>query len=136
MLDLACDPRMRLKEAVMAYDEALAERVRQVHSGRDDIVERRMMGALCFMAGGHMCCGVSDSSLMVRVGREAQEQILAMPHVQLMEIGGQPVAGFVLISMGGFPLMRCLPSGFGAEPTLWRPCRRNNLVPCACRTIP
>lgn len=87
----------------MAYDETIAERVRQAFAGRDDIVARKMMGALCFMVGGHMCCGVSGSSLMVRVGREAQEQTLAMPHVRLMEIGGQPVAGFVLVSMAGIP---------------------------------
>lgn len=87
----------------MAYDEALAERVRRILAIRGDISEKKMMGALCFMASGHMCCGVSGVSLMVRVGREGQEQALSMPHVRLMQIAGRPMAGFVLVDMAGMP---------------------------------
>lgn len=87
----------------MAYDEALAERVRRILAIRNDISERKMMGALCFMASGHMCCGVSGASLMVRVGREGQEQALSMPHVRLMQIGDRPATGFVLVDMAEMP---------------------------------
>ena len=52
----------------MAIDEKAAERVRRVLARRRGITEKKMMGALCFMAGGTMCCGITGSALMVRVG--------------------------------------------------------------------
>lgn len=85
----------------MAYDEALAGRLRQVLAGHRGIAERKMMGALCFMAGGHMCCGVKDSALMIRVGRDAYVRTLAEPHVGPMEIAGRPTTGFVLVNAAG-----------------------------------
>ena len=45
----------------MAYDQQMAERVRQVLSGRRDVIEKKMMGGLCFMIRGGMCCSVSGS---------------------------------------------------------------------------
>lgn len=86
----------------MAYDEKLAQRVRQVVATRGDISERKMMGALCFMAGGHMCCGVTGSELMIRVGRDAYERTLAERHVRPMEIGSRQATGFVLVDAAGF----------------------------------
>ncbi len=53
----------------MAYDEKVASRVRRIFAGRSDVVEKSMVGGgLSFMLGGNMCCGVSKSALMVRVG--------------------------------------------------------------------
>ena len=54
----------------MAYDEATAARLRKLLSARSDVVEKQLMGGLCFMVGGHMCCAVSGrGGLLVRVGR-------------------------------------------------------------------
>lgn len=86
----------------MAYDARLAERVRRVLARRHDPVERRMMGAICFMVGGRMCCGVAGSALMVRVGREAYERALAAPHVRPMNIAGRRPSGFVLVDQAGY----------------------------------
>ena len=56
----------------MAYDEATAERVRKLLSGRRDVAEKKMMGGLCFMVKGAMCCSVSgQGGLLVRVGPAA-----------------------------------------------------------------
>lgn len=85
----------------MAYDEEMAERVRRVLSGRRDLVEKKMMGGICFMVNGSMCCGVSASALMVRVGREAYPRMLAEPHVRPLEFGGRRPTGFVLVDPGG-----------------------------------
>lgn len=49
-----------------------------------------------------MCCGVTGSALMVRVGRAAYAPTLAMPHVRPMEIAGRPTTGFVLVDPDGF----------------------------------
>jgi hypothetical protein len=43
----------------MAFDERTADRVRAILSGRPDVVEKKMMGGLCFMVKGGMCCSVS-----------------------------------------------------------------------------
>jgi TfoX/Sxy family transcriptional regulator of competence genes len=86
----------------MGYDLKTAERVRRLLSGRNDVAEKRMVGGLSFVVGGSMCCGVTGSALMVRVGPEARERVLAERHVRPMEFAGQPLAGFVLIDPEGF----------------------------------
>ena len=84
-----------------AIDEKLAARVRDCLSNADDMREQRMMGALCFMVNGHMCCGVTGSALMVRVGRDAYEAALAEDHVRPMQISGRKPRGFVLVDPPG-----------------------------------
>jgi TfoX/Sxy family transcriptional regulator of competence genes len=87
----------------MAYDEETAERVRKLLSGRRDVVAKKMMGGLCFMVGGNMCCVVSGKGgLLVRVGAEAFAQALAEPHVAPMEMGGRVMTGFVRVAPEGF----------------------------------
>lgn len=86
----------------MAYDEATAERVRRILARRAHVSERKMMGALVFMVNGRMCCGVSGTALMIRVGPEAHERTLARPHVRPMEIGGRRTRGFVRIDPAGY----------------------------------
>tara|TARA_R110000824_G_scaffold24090_4_gene85370 strand:+ start:729 stop:911 length:183 start_codon:yes stop_codon:yes gene_type:complete len=54
----------------VAYDEHLSTRIRNGLSDVGDLREQKMMGPLCFMVGGHMCCGVIGDALMVRVGRD------------------------------------------------------------------
>lgn len=44
----------------MAYDEQTAERVRNLLSTRSDVVEKNLMGGLCFMVKGAMCCSVGS----------------------------------------------------------------------------
>lgn len=84
----------------MSYDQALAQRVRELLGG-EDVSERRMMGALCFMVGEHMCCGVTGPALMVRVGPGAYDATLAEAHVAPMLIGGRATTGFVLVDPAG-----------------------------------
>jgi TfoX/Sxy family transcriptional regulator of competence genes len=86
----------------MAYDETAAERVRRALDSRRGITEKQMMGALCVMAGGTMCCGITGSALMVRVGRDGFERALAKPHVRPLKIGCRQACGFVLIDPPGY----------------------------------
>lgn len=81
----------------MGHDERTAERVRRILSGRRDVVEKKMVGGLSFIVNGSMCCGVTGTALMVRVGPEARERALAQPHVRPMEFTGRPLAGFVCV---------------------------------------
>ena len=68
----------------MAYDEALAQRVRMTLGSRPDVVEMKMFGGVAFMVRDHMACGIVGEDLMVRVGPEAHPGALAEPHVRPM----------------------------------------------------
>jgi TfoX/Sxy family transcriptional regulator of competence genes len=87
---------------MMSYDAQTVERVRRMLSQHPNVVEKRMIGGLSFLLNGNMCCGVTGSALMVRVGREGLEQALAQPYVRRMEFAGRPLAGFVCVDPEGF----------------------------------
>ena len=86
----------------MAYDALTAERVRQALRGQRNVVEKRMVGGLSFNLDGSMCCGVTGAGLMVRVGPDALEKTLTLPHVQPMKFGGRRLSGFVVVDPGGY----------------------------------
>jgi TfoX/Sxy family transcriptional regulator of competence genes len=87
----------------MAYDEKTAERVRQVLSGRRDVVEKKLMGGLCFMVDGGMCCSVSGKGgLLVRVSPHARAAALDEPHARPMEMRGRIMKGFVRLAPEGY----------------------------------
>ena len=85
----------------MAYDERIAERVRRLLADRVNVVEKRMVGGRSFLVGGHLCCGVTRSGVMVRVGPEAYERALTLRHVQPMEFRGKPLMGYVIVEPAG-----------------------------------
>jgi TfoX/Sxy family transcriptional regulator of competence genes len=85
----------------MAYDEKLADRVRDVLETEDGVAERKMFGGLAFMVRGHMACGIVGGDLMLRLGAEAAEQALARPHVRPMDFTGRPLTGMVYVAPEG-----------------------------------
>lgn len=85
----------------MAYDEALAERVRAATAGEADVGERRMFGGWALMVAGNLACGVVGERLMVRVGPDAYEDALDEPHAQVMDFTGRPMTGMVEVAPAG-----------------------------------
>ncbi len=85
----------------MAYDEGLAERIRDVLAGRDDINEKKMFGGIAFMLGGNMCVGVLNDVLMVRVGPDAYQSVLDEPYARPMDFTGKPLKGFIYVDPEG-----------------------------------
>ncbi len=85
----------------MAYDDGLAERLRDAFMGRTDVIEKKMFGGIAFMVSGHMCCGVTGDDLMVRVGAEGLEDALLLPHAHPMDFTGRPMKGFVYVEPSG-----------------------------------
>lgn len=85
----------------MAYSEELAMRVRVVLEDRDDVVEKKMFGGLCFMVAGSMACGIMGDDLLSRVGADAFEAALARPHARIMDFTGRPLRGFVIVAAAG-----------------------------------
>jgi hypothetical protein len=87
----------------MAYDVITAERVRDALSDRKGVIEKGLMGGLCFMVGGAMCCTVSGrGGLLVRVDPNARERMLAEPHVSPMVMRGRTAKGFVRVAAEGY----------------------------------
>jgi hypothetical protein len=86
----------------MAYDEGLAERIRGILDERPDVTEKRMFGGIAFMVSGRMCVGIVKEDLMVRVGPERYEELLAQPHARAMDFTGRPMKGFLFVEPGGF----------------------------------
>ena len=85
----------------MAYNEDLADRVRIALGARAGVVEKKMFGGLTFMVDGHMCCGVVQDMLMVRVGPDAHEDALAEPHARPMDFTGRALKGMVYVGSEG-----------------------------------
>jgi TfoX/Sxy family transcriptional regulator of competence genes len=92
----------------MAYDEALANRVRSELDGAAGLTERKMFGGLAFLVHGHMACGLVGDELMVRVGADAYDEALAQPEARAMDFTGRPMRGMVMVSAAGVASRRDL----------------------------
>ena len=83
----------------MAYDEDLADRVRELFSGERGVAEKRMFGGLAFLIDGNMSVCVSgQGGLMVRVPRDDTEKLLAREHVEPMVMAGRETRGWLRVS--------------------------------------
>lgn len=87
----------------MAYDEALAQRVRQALVGEPEVVEMKMFGGTGYLLGGNMACGVNGSNLIVRVGPQEYENALSEPGVLVFDMTGRPMTGWVQVTPLGLP---------------------------------
>lgn len=85
----------------MAFDEGLAERIRDMTADQPWLSERKMFGGLCFMTNGNMCFGIVGSELMVRVGPDSYEAALALPNAREMDFTGRSMRGMVYVAESG-----------------------------------
>lgn len=81
----------------MAYDEELAQRIRSALAGSEGITEMRRFGGIAFLRNELMLVGVSDTSLMARVGKENYEDSLSRKNVRPMDFTGRPMRGYVFV---------------------------------------
>lgn len=86
----------------MAYEERVAERVRNVLSTRTGVTEKKMMGTLAFLVDATMCCSVGGAGLLVRVAPHERDDLLALPHVTSMQLGTRTMRGFVRVAPEGY----------------------------------
>ena len=85
----------------MAYDEGLADRVRDALHAQRGITEKEMFGGIAFMQRGYMFVGIAGDALMARVGPQGYEEALARPHVRVMDFTGKPMKGYVFVDPPG-----------------------------------
>src|SRR4051794_12575102 len=81
----------------MAYDETLADRVRDALAPRVGLSERKIFGGIAFMLGGNMAVGVIGEDLMVRLDPADAERALAEAHVRPMDFTGRPMKGMAFV---------------------------------------
>ena len=86
----------------MAYDEGVAQRIREALADESGVVEKKMFGGIAFMLRGNMCCGVVGEELMLRVGPEGYDDALAQRHARPMDFTGRPMRGMVYVASRGF----------------------------------
>jgi len=79
----------------VAYDEVLAERVRDLAGG---LAEKKMFGGLALMLSGNMAVGVLGDDLLVRVPRESMDAMLAEPGTRPFEMGGRVSQGWLMVA--------------------------------------
>jgi hypothetical protein len=93
----------------MAYDEDLANRIRELIAAETGVVEQKMFGGLAFLIGGHMSVSVSGrGGLLLRVAPEETEALLAKPHTGPFEMRGRTMDGWLRVEPEGVKTKRQL----------------------------
>ena len=93
----------------VAYDEDLANRIRELIASEADVTEQTMFGGLAFLVGGNMSVAASgQGGLMVRVDPEEADVLLAKPHAQPFEMRGRPMQGWLRVGAEGVRTKRQL----------------------------
>lgn len=93
----------------MAYDEDLANRIRELVAGEPDVTEQRMFGGLAFLISGNMSVAASgQGGLIVRVDPEDTDALVAKPHAQRFEMRGRAMQGWLRVDAEGLRTKRQL----------------------------
>ena len=85
----------------MAFDENLAERIRESLARRKNVVNKKMFGGLGFLLNGNMLVGVWKDSLIVRIGPSGYEEALLEAHVREFDITGRAMKGWLVVEPEG-----------------------------------
>jgi len=95
----------------MAYDEDLANRIRELLGGERGVDEKRMFGGLAFLVNGNMSVAASGrGGLMVRVPPDETEELLTRDHVEPMVMAGRETRGWLRVEIDGVKTKRQLRS--------------------------
>ncbi|HET7691307.1 MAG TPA: TfoX/Sxy family protein [Nocardioidaceae bacterium] len=83
----------------MAYDEQLADRIRDLLTGEEGLTEQRMFGGLAFLVNRNMAVAVSSQGgLLVRADPDAAEAWMEGDHVAPMEMRGRSMKGWLRVA--------------------------------------
>jgi hypothetical protein len=106
----------------MAYDEALAQRIRLALADVPGLTEQKLFGGMGFMLHGNMACGVNGKNLILRINPDRTEQALAQPSVRVFDMTGRPMKGWIVVEPAGLQsaedLNRWLDQGVAFAQTL------------------
>jgi TfoX/Sxy family transcriptional regulator of competence genes len=85
----------------MAYDEKLADRIRNRLANLKNVEEKEMMGGLTFMVNDKMCVGIIKDELMCRINPSLHEMAVEKHGCRTMAFTNRPMIGYVLIEESG-----------------------------------
>jgi TfoX/Sxy family transcriptional regulator of competence genes len=86
----------------MAYDEDLANRIRELIAADPAVTEKKMFGGLAFLVGGNMAVAASgQGGLMVRVDPADTDALLTRPHARPFEMRGREMQGWLRVDAEG-----------------------------------
>ena len=85
----------------MAYNETLANRIRESIADLPNVEEKFMFGGVCFMLDGKMCVGVVKDEMMCRINPEVYSTALEKEGCREMVFTGRPMKGYVYVSDTG-----------------------------------
>jgi TfoX/Sxy family transcriptional regulator of competence genes len=95
----------------MAYDEDLADRIRELLGSERGVEEKRMFGGLAFLINGNMSVAASgQGGLLVRVPPEDTDKLLERAHVSAMVMAGREARGWLRVAAEGVKTKRQLQS--------------------------
>jgi TfoX/Sxy family transcriptional regulator of competence genes len=93
----------------VAYDEDLANRIRELVAGEAGVTEQRMFGGLGFLIGGNMAVAASgQGGLLVRVDPDDTDALLEKPHARPFEMRGRAMRGWLRVDPEGVRTTRQL----------------------------
>jgi TfoX/Sxy family transcriptional regulator of competence genes len=105
----------------MAYDEELADRIRELVIGESGLTEQKMFGGLAFLIGGNMAVAASgQGGLLVRVDPAQSEKLVATTNAQLMEMRGRSMPGWLRVDPQDVRTKRQLANWVGLGTTYAR----------------
>lgn len=82
----------------VAYDEELADRIRELVESESDLTEQKMFGGLAFLIGGNMAVAASgQGGALVRVDPAQSERLVATTNARLMEMRGRQMRGWLRV---------------------------------------
>ena len=85
----------------MAYNEKLADRIRESLSEIPKVEEKQMMGGLTFMVNGKMCVGIIKDEMMCRIAPAIHETEIEKQGCRTMDFTKRPMKGYVMIDNSG-----------------------------------
>ncbi len=85
----------------MAYNEKLADRIRERLVELPVIAEKEMMGGLTFMVNDKMCVGIIKDEMMCRIDPEFHETAIEMTGCRTMDFTKRPMKGYVMVDDTG-----------------------------------
>ena len=86
----------------MAYDATVADHIRARIGDHPAFSSREMFGGIAFLIGGNMAVGVSGDELMVRVDRDAHDELAALPGARTFDKSARPMRGWISVAPEGF----------------------------------
>jgi TfoX/Sxy family transcriptional regulator of competence genes len=86
----------------MAYNQNLAQRMRERLRETPALEEKKMFGGVGFLVQGNMACGVHGDAMIVRVGSENYAEALSHPHTQPFDMTGRPMTGWIEVLEEGY----------------------------------